>query len=92
MKKDLISILPADMHDHQSLLEKSLNRHHNRHPLVQSHIKRRLRPLLWLFLVTLPPPLPSASKSPPNLLTSESGLDALERRLLAKVGTRTLEG
>ena len=38
---------------------------------------------------TLPPPLPPASKSPPNLLTSGSGLDTLERRLLAEVGTRT---
>ena len=31
----------------------------------------------------LPPPLPPASESPPNLLTSESGLDALERSALS---------
>ena len=39
---------------------------------------------------TLPPPASTTrtGRSPPNLLTSESGLDALERRLLAEVGTR----
>ena len=38
----------------------------------------------------LPISLPPASKRPPNLLTSERGLDALERRLLAEVGIRKL--
>ena len=70
--RDLMSVFPAD------------------HQAVQSHHPREQPPHVGGFTYQTPPtPTLMAVLGPPKqTLASESGLDALERRLLAEVGTR----
>ena len=95
--RDLMSVFPAAVHDHQTR-----DYHHPHEQPSTCGITYQTPPTPTLMAVLGPPkqalplplppaPLPSATrmgKSPSDLLTSESGLDALERRLLAEVGTR----
>ena len=70
--RDLMSVFPAD------------------HQVVQSHLQEQQQPPVGGFTYQTPPtPTLMAVLGPPKqTLASESGLDALERRLLAEVGTR----
>lgn len=97
-RRDLMSVFPAAVHDRHQVVQARDHHPQELRPSSVAGVTYQTPPTPTLMAVLGPSkqtllPLPSTpaartGKSPSDLLTSENGLDALERRLLAEVGTR----
>ncbi|KAF8800493.1 hypothetical protein BYT27DRAFT_7227437 [Phlegmacium glaucopus] len=90
-RRDLMSMFPAAVHDLQAVQARDYYPQEPQQPTGGVTYQTPPTPTLMAVLGPLKQTLPTVAKmgkTPPELLTSESGLDALERRLLAEVGTR----